>query len=204
MEHCQGLQAQEVELHEPCGLNQLPVVLGDKRIRFRVECERDQLNKRPVGDHHAGCVRRRVAVEPLELLGNLEQPRNKGIGALLFLQFWLTRDGLGQSDGISRIIRHELTKTINLAVGDLQDTTDVAQHRACLQFAVRNDLGHAVVPIFVLHVADDFVAAVLAKVDIEVGHRHAFGIEESLKKQTEPQWIKVRNGEGPSDERARA
>jgi hypothetical protein len=34
-----------------------------------------------------------------------------------------------------------------------------------------------------LHVADHLVAPVLAEVDVEVGHRHAFGIEEALEQQ---------------------
>src|SRR5262249_8464635 len=66
------------------------------------------------------------------------------------------------------------------------------------------DLRHAVAAIALLYVADHLVAAVLAEVDIEVRHRHAFRIEETLEQQPEADRIEVGNGERIGDERASA
>ena len=68
----QGLEAEEVELHQARRLDQLPVVLGDGEARLGIAVERDELVERPVADHHAGRVRRGMAIEALELLGDLQ------------------------------------------------------------------------------------------------------------------------------------
>ena len=38
-------------------------------------------------------------------------------------------------------------------------------------------------PYFCLHVVDHAVAVALAEVDVEVGHRHALGVQEALEQQ---------------------
>ena len=58
--------------------------------------------------------------------------------------------------------------------------------------------------VALLHVADHLVAPVLAEVDVEVGHRHALGIEEALEQQAEADRIEIGDGERIGDERARA
>ena len=66
-----------------------------------------------------------------------------------------------------------------------------------------DDLCHAVGAVLALHIADHLVAAILAKVDVKVRHRHAFGVEEALEQQAEAQGIKIGDGERPGDDRAR-
>ena len=43
-----------------------------------------------------------------------------------------------------------------------------------------------------------------AEVDVEVGHRHALGIEEALEQQVERDRVEVGDGQRPGDDRARA
>ena len=59
-------------------------------------------------------------------------------------------------------------------------------------------------PYFCLDVADHLFAAVLAEVDVEVGHRHAVRIEEALEQQREAQRIDVGDGQRIGDQRAGA
>ena len=204
LEHRERLQAEEVELHEPRGLDHLPVVLGDWRIRLRIARQRHQLLERPVGDHHAGSMRGGVAIEAFELLGDLQQARDHRLAVALLLQLRLAVDGFRQRDGIGGVVRHQLAQPVDLSVRHLQHAADVAEHRARLQLAVRDDLRHAVVPVLIRHVADHLVAAVLAEVDVEVGHRYALGVQEALKQQPEAQRIEVGDGERPGDNRAGA
>jgi hypothetical protein len=49
-----------------------------------------------------------------------------------------------------------------------------------------------------------FVAAVHAEVDVEVGHRHAFGIEEALEQQVVRQRVEVGDAQCPRHQRAGA
>ena len=103
-----------------------------------------------------------------------------------------------------RILRHQLAQLVHLPVGHLQHAADVAQHAARLQGAEGDDLRHLVAAVALLHVADHLVAAVLAEVDVEVGHRHALGIEEALEQQPEADRIEIGDGERVGDERAGA
>ena len=48
-----------------------------------------------------------------------------------------------------------------------------------------------IAPVTLLHVADHLVAPVLAKVDVEVGHRHALGIEKALEQKPEADRIEI-------------
>jgi hypothetical protein len=52
-----------------------------------------------------------------------------------------------------------------------------------------------------LHVADHLVAPVLAEVDVEVRHRHAFGVQEALEQQREAQRVEVGDGQRPGHQR---
>ena len=130
--------------------------------------------------------------------------RHHRLAVARFLQFRFALDRLRQRHGIGRIVGHELAELVDLAVGHLQHAPDVAQHGAGLQLSVRDDLGDAIGAVLVLDVADDLVAAVLAEVDVEVGHRHAFGVEEPLEQQAEAQGIEIGDGERPGDDGARA
>ena len=99
------------------------------------------------------------------------------------LQPRLAFDRLLQRDRLRRILRHELAELVDLPVRHLQHAADVAQHAARLQRAEGDDLRHLVAAVALLHVSDHLVAAVLAEVDVEVGHRHALGIQEALEQQ---------------------
>ena len=110
----------------------------------------------------------------------------------------------GERHRIGRIVRHQLAQLVDLPVGHFQHAADVAQHAARLQRAEGDDLRHLVAAVALLHVADHLVAPVLAEVDVEVRHRHAFGIEEALEQQAEADRIEVGDGERIGDERARA
>ena len=47
--------------------------------------------------------------------------------------------------------------------------------------------------ILALNIADHFFAPCFAEIDIEIGHRHTFGIEEPFEQQPEFDRIKVGN-----------
>ncbi len=120
------------------------------------------------------------------------------------LQPRLVVDRRCERDRRGRILRHQLVKLVDLPVGHLQHAADVAQHAARLQRAEGDDLRDLVAAVALLHVADHLVAPVLAEVDVEVRHRHAFGIEEALEQQAEADRIEVGDGQRTGDQRAGA
>ena len=52
----EGLQAEEVELHEPGHLGVFHVELRGRKVGARIIVERSYFDERPVTDHHARCV----------------------------------------------------------------------------------------------------------------------------------------------------
>ena len=102
------------------------------------------------------------------------------------------------------ILGHELGELVDLAERHFEHPADVAQDAARQERAEGDDLRDAVGAIALAHVGDHFVAPVLAEVDVEIGHRHSFGIEEPLEQEAKPQRVEIGDGERPGDERARA
>ena len=197
----QRLQAEEVELHEAGRLGPFHVELAGRNVRPRIAVEADQLHQRPVADDDAGGVGRGVAIEAFELLRRLEE-----VGDLFFfldrlLELRLHFKGIGQRRRVGGVERHQLGQLVDLAERKLQHAADIAQHGARLQRAECDDLRDAIRAIFLAHVLDDFAAPLLAEVDVEVGHRHAFGVEEALEQQAEADGIEVGDGQRPGDNR---
>ena len=145
-----------------------------------------------------------MAVEPLELLGDVEEPGDGGVVGAHLLQLGLRRDGVRQTDGIGRVVGHQLADPVDLTIGHAKHAPDVAQRRAGLQLSEGDDLGDPAAAVFLLDVGDDLVAAVLAEVDVEVGHGHPVGVEETLEQETEAQRVEVGDGERPGHHRAGA
>ena len=143
-------------------------------------------------------------VRPSSLLRDVEGALDHRIAVALGLQLRLALDRLRQRHRRGRILRHQLAQLVDLPVRHLQHAADVAQHAARLQRAEGDDLRHLVAAVALLHVADHFVAAVLAEVDVEVRHRHALGIEEALEQQTEADRIEIGDGQRVGHQRAGA
>ncbi len=78
---------------------------------------------------------------------------------------------------------NELGDLVDEAVTHSEHATDVAHHGLRGHGAVGDDLRDPLAAVLLRHVLDDAVAAFHAEVDVEVGHRHAFGIQEALEQQ---------------------
>ena len=203
-EHGQRLEPQEIELHQPRLLDPFHVELGRRHRRFRIAVERRELDQRPVADDDARGVGRGVGIEPLEPLGDREHFGDLLVGLRRFLQPRLVHDRLLERDRMGRILRHELGELVDLAQRHFQHPADVAQDAARQERAEGDDLRDPVGAVALAHVGDHLVAPLLAEVDVEIGHRHALGIEEPLEQQAEPERIEIGDGERPGDQRAGA
>ncbi len=144
-----------------------------------------------------------VAVKPFQFQRDIEHALDHGffVGGLFQLRFGF--DGLAQVDGIGGIERHELAELVDLSVRHFQHAPDIAHHAARLHGAERDDLRDLLAPVFFLNVANDFLAALLTEIDIEVRHRNTLRIQEALEQQAETQRIQIRDVERIGDQRAR-
>ncbi len=141
-------------------------------------------------------------MQPFELQADLDQllVLRPAVGHLLQLRVFLQRRvqvDLGT-------LGNELGDGVRLVVGKVQDARHVADHRARLQRAERDDLPDLVLPVLPGDVGDDLVPAPVAEIDVEIGHGHALGVEEALEEQAVLQRIDVGDLEAVGHEGARA
>ncbi len=145
-----------------------------------------------------------MAIQPLKLQRDLEQPLHALVVVAHLLQARLAVDRLLQGDRLGRVVRDQLGDLVHLAERQPEDAADVAHRRPRLQLAEGDDLGHPVGAVFAAHVVDHRVPPLLAEIDVEIRHRDAFGVEEALEQEVELQRIKIGDGQRPGGDRAGA
>ncbi len=79
---------------------------------------------------------------------------------------------------------------------------DVAHDRARLHRPERDDLRDVLAAVLARDVLDHLAAAPLAEVDVDVGQRHALGIQEALEDQVVLDRIDVGDAQAVGDEAA--
>ena len=200
-DHRQRLQAEEVELHQRGRFRVFHRVLCHQHRRARVAIQRDDLDQRLAADHHAGGMGRGVAEQAFDLKRDVHQARDLFVAVAQFLQARFALDGLAECHGLGRVERDQRGNLVDLAIGHAEHAADVAHRRLRLQLAEGDDLRDAVGAVFAHDVLDDLVAAVLAEVDVEVGHRDAFGVEEALEQQAKAQRVEVGDQQRPGGDR---
>ena len=153
-------------------------------------------------DHHAAGVLAGVAGEVLELQREVDQFGDVLVGLVESLEFADRRvrvpcatspNGRARRSSAmsSGTLRDQFGDAVDLAVRHAEHAAGVAQHRLRRHRAVGDDLADPVAAVLARDVVDHLVAAVHAEVDVEVGHRHAFGIEEALEQQVVAQRIEI-------------
>ena len=83
----------------------------------------------------------------------------------------------------AELVRDRLGDAVDLAVGVAEHAADVADRGPGEHRAERDDLGDVVLAVLAPDVGDDLVAPAVLEVDVDVGHRHAVGVEEPLERE---------------------
>ena len=204
LEDRQRLETEKVELHQPGALDIFHVELRHRHVRSRIAVERDELRQRPIADHHARRVGRAVPRQPLQLAREIEQVAHRTVILVFRRQLADAVERAIERPRIGRQVGHQLGKPIDLAIAHLQHAAGILQNRARLQLSEGDDLRHLIAAVFLLDVADHLAAPRFAEVDVEIGHRHALGVEEALEQQPQLQRIEIGDGQRPRDHRSRA
>ena len=80
-----------------------------------------------------------------------------------------------------QLVRDHPRDPVRIAIRQTHYAPDVPHHAFRLQFSEGNDLRDAAFAIFLPHVLENFAAACFAEINIDVGRRHAIGVEEALE-----------------------
>ena len=137
---------------------------------------------------HAG-----VARQPFQLQGEVDDLAHIGVVFIELLQLLFLLEGVLQLD--ANFEGNELGDAVAEAIALPQHAARIAHHSLRGHGAVGDDLRDTLATILLRYVFNNPVAAFHAEVDVEVRHRHAFGVQEALEQQVMLQGVEVRDAE---------
>ena len=204
-------QTEEVHLQQADGLTRRVVPAGDDGAVLGAFPHRDGVDERlGTHDHRAG-VHARVADQALQTAGGLVDGAHVRIGVdqSADLGGFLVplMGGIGDA-GHRDVLGHDRRRQcLGDAVGDGEARLPVVDPGRILQCCFGFDgtegdhLGNAVAAPLLAGVAHHLTAATIVEVDVDIGHRHALGIQETLEQQTMRDGIDIGDAHGPCDQR---
>ena len=193
------LRPEEVHLQQADAIDLLHRPLGRDFVAVALE-ERRVVGDRPGGDDDARGVDAGVARHALEPLAHVEQVLDARILLLHLAQLRVLDQRLLERHVERR--RNLLGDAIDVRVGHVHGAADVAHHGLGLHRAERDDLRDVLAAVPARDVLDDFAAPPLAEVDVDVGHRHALGIQEALEDEVVVERVDVGDPHRPGDQAA--
>ena len=143
------------------------------------------------GDNHAPRMLTGVTRDAFQLARHVDQRFDLFVRFIDFRQLRFSLKGFCQRH--ARIGRHQFRDAIDKPVRVAQHAAHVADNRFRRHRTEGNDLRYRITAVHVGHVLDHLVAFLHAEVDVEVGHRDTFRVEETFEQQVELQRIEVGN-----------
>ena len=99
---------------------------------------------------------------------------------------------------LARSGRNHAREPVRISVGKPDDAPDVAHGALRVHLVERHDLRDAAIAVFLADVFEHFAAPFLAEIDVDVGRRNAFRIQEPLEDEPVLQRIDIGNSENIS------
>ena len=100
--------------------------------------------------------------------------------------------------------RDELGDLVHVGVRHGEDPAHVPHHRPGLHLSEGDDLGHILFAVFLAHILDDPLPAVVAEVHVDIRHADALWVQEALEEQVILDGIDVGDIEAIGDQAARS
>jgi len=190
-DHRQRGEAEEVHLEHAGMLETVHVVLGDddrlvsagaRALAVHRE-DRDVVIERSRRDDDARRVHAGMAREPFERNGVVEQGVVAVVGGVELpdLRHLLDRVLHGEREG--RAVGNQLRQRVGLRGREAECAPDVLDGRARLHRPEGDDLADRLLAVLLAYVLDHLAAPLEAEIDVDVGHRDAFRIQEALEQQ---------------------
>ena len=180
-EHVERAQAEEVHFQQTQLGRVMAVVLGDDAAALGVALHGHVIGHGVAADDGGA----RVHTLAAHVAFDGQRGVDDGLHVLFGLVGLLEIGVRGQRlvDGDAQLVADHLRDLVAGAIRVVQHARGVAHGVLGLQGAERDDLRHVVLAVHVLDVVDHFFATALLEVDVDIGHLHALGRQESLEQQ---------------------
>ena len=143
-----------------------------------------------------------MAGHALDLDGGVDELLHLRVS--LVLGFQLRRDLQRPVQGHLQLHGNHLGDGVHLGVGHAQHPAHVTDGGAGGHGPEGDDLSHMVVAVFLVHIVDDLLPALVAEVHVEIGHAHPFGVQKALEQKVVADGVDVGDAHAVSREAARA
>ena len=175
--------------------------------------KRGKVVNRSRRNHHTAGMHARLAGQILERKRNI--PKVLVTGATLYhgLQRFrtvaifevvpllvLARPCLREAK-VQRSLREQLGNHLRFLWRQPKYARNVSNHRLRLEHTVGNDLPHAIVAVLVGHILNNAPAVPIRNIGIDIGHAHAFGVQEAFKKEVKLKRVDVGNADDVGNQR---
>ena len=200
VDDCQGAQPQKVHLQKAQPLDLHHIELGDRQTV--IGRKRHIFGGRVTGNDNTGRMGRRMARHTLHLQRGVDQIMDLRVSVIKRLQVRADLKCLFQRH--FQIRRDQLCHPIHILIAHAHNTAHIAHCSAGGHRAKGHDLGYMVAAVFLVYIVDDLLTALVAEVNIEVGHRDALRIQEAFKNQVIADGVNVGNANAVGSQAARA
>ena len=134
----------------------------------------------------------RLTLEPLETFGCVDDLTGLGVGfiqrpeVLRFRIAIICRvEGASEGNVLAHDRRwHRLGDAFSHGIRESQNARTVFDGCLCLDGGIGNDLSDSLFAVFLRGVADHVRASAFVEIDVDIRHRDAFRIQESLEEQS--------------------
>ena len=139
-----------------------------------------------------------VAGQSFQALSVVYEPFYGLVGVVDFLHLRALLKRVVQSD--IEAIGHETRDAINIAVGHCKSATDIADCSLRAECSEGDYLRDVLSAVLIDDIVDDFFAAVVLEVHVDVGHLLALDIEEALENEAVRERVDIGDAEAVEDE----
>ena len=212
LDHVEVAQPEEVHLQKAHRLDRLHRELRDGAVDLVAvlvglvgvrQLHGDEVGQRLGRDDHRGGVDRGVADDALEPLRHLDDLMRVGVRLHLGGQRLPGRQAVVELRCATLLgIGDQLGELVAQGIGETEHAGGVARRRAREHLAEGDDLRDRVLAVLLGHVLDHLFTAAHREVDVDIGHRHAFRVEEALEQEVVLERIEVRDAGRVGDQRA--
>ncbi len=192
----EGSDAEHIHFEEAQVTHGAHRVLGDDDVVV-ILAQRQQVDERLGADDDPRRMGRGGAGDIFQCHPNIDYLARIIFGFISFLELFDHIDRFPEGGGFPFLQRdgcgEHLGEAVPCFIFQAQGTGNVADSVAGAQRAESGDLGHAVIPVLLADVVDDFSTAIIREIDINIGRVDALGVEEALKEQVKAERLDVGN-----------